>query len=114
MVEIKDRGLLLNIIEHCFRVEKTISGKSEKEFSENKDVEDIVCFNVLQIGELVKHLSQKFISSHGGVPWKRIKGLRDIIVHGYGTISWDRLWITASEDIKPLRTYCEQILKESK
>lgn len=114
MVEIKDKGLLLNIIEHCLRVEETIIGKSEKEFHENKDIQDIVCFNVLQIGELVKHLSQKFFFSYSGVPWKRIKGLRDIIVHGYGTINWDNLWITASEDIKPLRTYCEKIVEENK
>ena len=111
MVEIKDKGLLLNIIDHCLRVEETLAKVDKKEFDSSKDIQDIVCFNVLQIGELAKHLSRDFIFSYGGAPWKKIKGLRDIIAHGYGTIDWDKLWKTASKDIRPLRQYCEQIIK---
>ena len=88
MVEIKDKGLLLNIIDHCLRVEETLAKVDKKEFDSSKDIQDIVCFNVLQIGELAKHLSRDFILSYGGAPWKKIKGLRDIIAHGYGTIDW--------------------------
>lgn len=47
------------------------------------------------------------------VPWSSIKGMRDIVAHGYGTIDLDRVWQTAFEDIKPLREYCEQIINEN-
>ena len=77
----------------------------------SKDVRDIVCFNILQIGELAKHLPSSFIDNHSGVPWKNIKGMRDWVVHGYGTIDFDTIWKTAVEDIKPLREYCESILE---
>ena len=111
MVEIKEQGILLNIISHCLRVEKTVSSITKQEFDSSEDIKDIVCFNIFQIGELAKHLSPEFISQYTGVPWDKIKGMRDIIGHGYGTIKWDRVWYTATKDIKPLREYCESILE---
>ena len=52
---------------------------------------EIVSFNVLQIGKLVKTLSPEFLSKYDKMPWKDIKGMRDIIGHGYGTIEWNRV-----------------------
>ena len=114
MVDVKDKGLLLQIIDHSLRIEKKIEKLDKDDFYENRDNQDIVCFNVLQIGELVAHFSMNLTKIYSNIPWKKIKGLRDIIVHGYGTIDWDRLWETATNDIKPLREYCEQILNENK
>ena len=37
--------------------------------------------------------------------------MRNRIVHSYGTIDIDRVWLTATEDIKPLREYCDKIIK---
>lgn len=39
-----------------------------------------------------------------------IKGMRDWVAHGYGTIDWSDVWNTATKDIAPLRLYCEEIL----
>ena len=39
--------------------------------------------------------------------------MRNRIVHGYGTVDIDRVWQTAVEDVKPLREYCEKVLKEN-
>lgn len=39
--------------------------------------------------------------------------MRDKVAHGYGIINLDQIWKAASEDIKPLREYCERILKEN-
>ena len=47
------------------------------------------------------------------MPWKDIKGMRDWVAHGYGTIDLNKVWKTATEDIKPLFDYCESILNEN-
>lgn len=113
MLNIKEKGILLCIIEHCQRIEGKIIGATRETLDTNKDIEEIICFNILQIGELTKNLSLDFISKYPQVPWKKIKGMRDIVAHGYGTIDLDQVWKTASEDIKPLREYCELIMKEN-
>ena len=113
MLSEKEKGLMLCIIEHCKRIEGKIVGATRETLDNNKDIEEIICFNILQIGELAKNLSSDFIKKYQMVPWSSIKGMRDIVAHGYGTIDLDRVWQTAFEDIKPLREYCEQIINEN-
>ena len=113
MVETKEKELLLRIIEHCIRIEETINGINKETFDKDKNIKDIVCFNIFQIGELAVHLSSEFVIEYHGVPWEKIRGMRNRIGHGYGTIDWGRVWYTATNDINPLRDYCESITKEN-
>lgn len=113
MLNIKTKGLLLNIVAHCKRIEEKIESVDKKIYDSNDDIKDIICFNLLQIGELVKGLENDFINIYQDIPWNKVKGLRNRIVHGYGSMDMDRVWLTAVEDIKPLRNYCEQILKDN-
>ena len=113
MLSVKEKGILLYIIDHCKRVEEKISGKTRQTLDEDKDIEEIVCFNILQIGELAKGLTPEFVVKYNKVPWKNIKGMRDKVAHGYGTIDLDEVWNAAFMDVKPLREYCEEILKNS-
>ena len=113
MLGVKERGILSNIVEHCIRIEETISGLEKDDFDKSKDIQDVVCFNIFQIGALSKHLSPDFIAEYHAVPWQSIKGMRDIIGHGYGTIDMIRVWKTATQDIQPLKIYCQSILKNN-
>jgi len=53
------------------------------------------------------------LAKYSKMPWKDIKGMRDWVAHGYGTIDLNKVWKTATEDIKPLFDYCESILNEN-
>ena len=113
MLSTKEKGLMLYIIKHCSRVEDKINNISYETFLSNEDIKEIVSFNVLQIGELVKNLSVDFIKRYPEMPWKEIKGMRDRLAHGYGTIDLEKIWETATCDIKSLREYCEQIITDN-
>lgn len=113
MLTVKENSVMLYIIEHCKRIEKKVVGASRETLDNDKDIEEIICFNILQIGELAKNLSAEFIKQYPAVPWNDIKGMRDVVAHGYGTIDLNRVWLTASQEIKPLREYCEQILLDN-
>ena len=112
MLSVKERGLLLSIIEHCKRIEEKMVGATKSTIEQNKDIEEIICFNILQIGELAKHLTKEFISKNNSIPWGDIKGMRDVVAHGYGKIDLSRVWKTASQDVTPLKEYCLKILEE--
>ena len=113
MLTVKEKGILLYMIEYCKRIEGKASISSRQTLDEDKDITEIICFNILQIGELAKGLSDDFINTYKEVPWKSIKGMRDKVAHGYGTIDLDQVWQAAANDIKPLREYCERIIKEN-
>ena len=114
MLGTKEKGIMLNIISHCERIEEKTIDISKQEFDKSKDIQEIVCFNIFQIGELAKNLSLEFIHQYNGVPWSQIKGMRDKIGHGYGTVKMDDVWSTAINDIRPLREYCQQIISDNK
>ena len=113
MLEVKDKGRLLQIIKHCERIDEKIRNIDKNTFENDIDVREIICFNIFQIGELAKGLSENFISKYNAIPWKQIKGMRDRIGHGYETIDIDIVWNTAKESIKELYEYCKKILNEN-
>lgn len=41
------------------------------------------------------------MKKYNKVPWRQIKGMRDKVAHGYGSIDKDRVWRTALNDINP-------------
>ena len=113
MLTVKEKGILLGIIKHCNKINEKMNGLTREQFNNDEDVIEIICFNILQIGELAKNLTPEFLKKYNKVPWSQIKGMRDKVAHGYGTIDMDRVWFTALEDVNPLLTYCNQILSNN-
>ena len=71
----------------------------------------MVCFYLLQIGELVGHLSSQLrMDSSGRMEWRQMKGMRNIVAHHYGTIRLDIVWNTAKKDVPLLKAFCEEKL----
>jgi uncharacterized protein with HEPN domain len=54
------------------------------------------------IGEAANHVSNTVISENPDIPWLKIIGLRNKIVHDYGEILTDRIWLIASKSIPEL------------
>ncbi|MCL2141167.1 MAG: DUF86 domain-containing protein [Dehalococcoidia bacterium] len=68
-----------------------------------------------QIGELTTHISDEFKDTHLEIPWKDIRGMRNVAAQHYGNFSPKYLWQTINEDIPELRWFCEfQLSKNDK
>jgi len=48
--------------------------------------------NLSQIGELVGRLDDGFIETNAQVPWRKIRGMRNRIVHDYEGIQLNLVW----------------------
>ena len=112
MLNVKDKRVVECIIKHCLNIEEDVLNITEENFYNDRKTQNSVCFDILQIGELAKSLSDDFIVKYSSMPWKDIKGMRDWVVHGYQSIKMSRVWRTAIEDIKRLREYCEEIIEK--
>ena len=112
MLTTKEKGLLEYVVSYCERVKELVEGVTKEDFDNNKNLREVICFNLLQIGELVSIFEDEFINKYNKIPWREIKSMRNVIVHRYGTINMERVWSTATEDIDPLEVYCKEILNE--
>ncbi len=54
------------------------------------------------IGEATKVLSPEFCAAHSSLPWKKMAGMRDRLIHGYFDINHDIVWETVTKDLPPL------------
>ena len=54
------------------------------------------------IGEAANHISEEVINKNDDIPWSKIIGLRNKIVHDYGEILTDRIWLIASKSVPEL------------
>ena len=63
---------------------------------------------LINIGELVKKLTNDFRQHWQQIPWKEIAGLRDVTAHGYFTLRMPDIWIFVSTE---LPVYIEAIRK---
>jgi uncharacterized protein with HEPN domain len=67
---------------------------------------DATCMLLIAIGESLKNLDKvtegKLLPTYPSIPWKQVKGMRDIISHHYFDVDPAQvLWIVANE-ISPL------------
>ncbi len=112
MLNAKDRGYLLQIIQHSERIKEKVGGITLKQFEENIDVVEIVSFNLIQIGEAANNLSDEVKNRYDKIPWKKVIGLRNHIVHAYDGIDYTSLFNTATINVDELNEYCRVIISD--
>ena len=110
----RDSVIVGKILRYCDEIEKTHNAfNNDKDlfFNEEKGFiyRNSITMPILQIGELVKNLSESFTSENNLMPWKAIAGMRDVFAHHYGSIDYEMTWNTSVEDISALKEYLEKI-----
>ena len=74
---------------------------------------DAVLYNLLVIGEAVKHLPTALTDRRPGVPWQSAARMRDRLVHGYFHVSTAIVWETVEQDLPLLRAAVSSLLEEA-
>lgn len=64
------------------------------------------------IGEATKCLTTPFRESHSDIPWKRMAGMHDVLIHGYRRVNLPGVWKTVKELIPGLIEKTKAILSE--
>ncbi|MCM1233250.1 MAG: DUF86 domain-containing protein [Ruminococcus flavefaciens] len=108
----RDESILTHIVQYCDQVSEAVDifGNEYSVFLANSTYKNACCMCLLQIGELVGALSNDFTVTHTEIPWKQIKGFRNIVAHAYGTIEPEVVWDIISNDLPALKNYCQTML----
>lgn len=87
----------LNQIEHSIQRIKT-----KEEFLKSEDLQELIAFNLMNIGENAGKVSDIVKTDNSNIPWRQISALRNIIVHDYISLQQKIIWNTVQKDIPNL------------
>lgn len=75
-------------------------------------VQDAVIRNFEVIGEAAKRLSDEFTRAHTEVPWRRLAGFRDVLMHQYMGVDVGEVWNAIERDLAGLKGVIEEARME--
>ncbi len=106
--------LLFDILESIERIEEYTKNISKDKFFDNLQIQDAVVRRIGIIGEAVKNLPAPFRNKHPDIPWKKIAGTRDVIVHDYSGIDIDLVWEIVKKEAPALKKQISKLLELEK
>ena len=59
-----------------------------------------------------KNISQEIRDNYSDIPWKRMAGMRDVLIHQYHGIDLEVVWQTISQELTEVGQRIEQIIED--
>lgn len=107
----QENPVYLNDILQCIRDIENYTQDGEAEFMCSKLVQDAVIRNFEVIGEATKRLSPELRQQYSEIPWRRMSGFRDVLIHNYMRIDISTVW-NGVQELLPLKVSLESILQD--
>jgi len=104
-----------DMLEAIEKIEKyTESIEDLDEFKRNNMVADAVLRNLEIIGEAARNIPEEIRTKYNEIPWNRVVGLRNIVIHGYFVVDLDVIWVIIKEQLPELKDVLFRMLEEVK
>lgn len=97
------RLYLDDILESIDKIKEYTDNISEGQFLSNTQIQDAVLRRLEIIGEAVKHIPKRVRDRYTHIPWQKIAGARDILIHEYFGVRLMNAWNVVREDLDELR-----------
>lgn len=101
---------LRHIIDAVEKIERYLADTSYKSFSENDMLIDAVVRELEIIGEAAGNISTSFHKKYPEVPWSKMIGMRNRLIHEYFGVNKKVVWETCITDLKELKKLILPIL----
>jgi uncharacterized protein with HEPN domain len=93
-------------------IESFTRNVSKEQFMQNKLIQNAVIRSLEVIGEAVKNLPIYFKKDYSEIPWGKIAGMRDKIIHHYFGVDLGAIWKVVKENVPVLKKQINEILEK--
>ena len=96
-----DRERILDILDAIEYINK-YSARGRQAFETEELIQNWIVHHLQILGEAAARVSDDFKNVHPEIPWAKIIGMRNILVHDYFGIDADVVWSVVEKDLSEL------------
>lgn len=93
------------------RINEFTKDISFEEFSANVLIQSAVIRQIEVIGEAAKNISEETKGIYKNIEWKKISGMRDVLIHEYFRVDLNEVYKTIKTDIPTLKSKIDDIIR---
>lgn len=101
--EERNENIRLKLLDEIADIEAFTAGRSASDVLADKMYQKAIVMSLINIGELSKSFTEDYLGTMPEIPWKSIRGFRNIAAHQYGIIEFEDVYKTVTEDIPILK-----------
>lgn len=103
---------LLDLLSAAEETQRFTQGITLEEFLRDRKTSNAVIRSLEVMGEAAKKIPEELRSRYPEIPWKRVAGMRDVLIHEYHGVELEIIWKTVREELPPLQPLLEKMLQE--
>ena len=108
--QLKDEDRIRHMLEAALKAVEFSKGQSRSDL----DVDEKLTLSLVHLleilGEAAGKISQDFRQQHPDIPWSRVSGIRNRLIHGYFDIDLDIVWETVTTRLPELITQLKKLV----
>lgn len=104
--------LYLSHIQNAISKIEIIAGFGREKFLADFTMSDTAIKNFMVIGEATKNVSEQTKARQPQIPWKKVAGFRDILIHNYFGTDLEEVWRIIQFDLSDLHKAVDFLLAE--
>lgn len=98
-----------DILDAVDRIARYTAGMTFEQFARDEKTVEAVCFALVVIGEAAAKMDHEDQARAPEVPWRKMKGMRNIAVHEYFGLDVETVWVTATRAVPALKGPLERL-----
>ena len=98
----RDTGYLLDILEAAKAISEFVRGSDWTSFHADRLRQSATIHQITIIGEAAGRISDELRRDLPDIPWRRMVGMRNILIHVYREADLEEVWRVATEDVPVL------------
>lgn len=108
----RDELVLIEILSRCRQLARVTARIDKAALAADSDAQSLLFWPLATLGEECGRLSEELRARHPEVPWARVVGFRNFLVHAYDHVDIDLVWEIATARVAAFEQQVDAVFRE--